>query len=83
MSSNKEGKKKVHFSTAVSKRGVSDLRNDRKDHTIPRDSPLFPHYADNVEFYLESVLKKKMIHYFNIWHEKNGTYRTLDFAFQK
>ena len=59
MSSNHEGKKKVHFSTAVSKRGVSDLRNDRKDHTIPRVSPLFPHYADNVEFYLESVLKKK------------------------
>ena len=74
MSSNHEGKKKVHFSTAVSKRGDSDLRNDRKDHTIPRDSPLFPHYADNVEFYLESVLKK-MIHYFNIWH--------VDFAFQK
>ena len=58
MSSNNEGKKKVHFRTAVSKRGVSDLRNDRKDHTIPRDSPLFLHYADNVEFYLESVLKK-------------------------
>ena len=56
MSSNNEGKKKVHFSTAVSKRGVSDLRNDRKDHTIPRDSPLFLHYADRV--YLESEMKK-------------------------
>ena len=69
---NNEGKKKVHFSTAVSKRGVSDLRNDRKDHTIPRDSPLFPHYADNVEFYLESVMKKNdtLLQYM-AW--KNGT----------
>ena len=68
MSSNKEGKKKVHFSTAVSKRGVSDLRNDRKDHTIPRVSPLFPHYADNVGRVLSRVfIEKRMIHYFNIW----------------
>ena len=84
MSSNKEGKKKVHFSTAVSKRGVSDLRNDRKDHTIPRDSSLFPHYADNVGRVLSRVfIEKRMIHYFNIWHEKNGTHRNLDSAFQK
>ena len=74
MSSNHEGKKKVHFSTAVSKRGVSDLRNDRKDHTIP----LFPHYADNVEFYLESVLKKKKWYIPLIFGmEKIGTHRIL------
>ena len=59
-SQQRKGKKKVHSSTAVSKRGgLWPEKYDRKDHTIPRDSPLFPHYADNVEFYLESVLKKK------------------------